>query len=144
MIYARSIFLFLSLLQALMSFLFYKFGGLYFFLEERSEVYPVNQLVSQGGGEDFFIFVGCFFFFILSVFNIIRFKSKISILDIVVTLFVLSLQALSLMMIEVGSFRLSIEVDNGWILLVWFVVYASLWLFLLISVISKIWQERKV
>lgn len=63
--YFRSILVLLSLLEFFLSLLFYKFGSLYFFLDERSEVIPVSSLVSQGGGENLLISIGCVLFLIL-------------------------------------------------------------------------------
>lgn len=136
--YFRFIVIFLALLEMLLSFLFYRFGGLHFFLDERSEVVPVSSLASQGGGEDLLISIGCVLFFILGVFNIARLKFKVGVADIFSLSTVLVVQAVSLAMIEVASFSVSIDQVHGWILLAWFIVYASLWVALFLSVINKV------
>ena len=130
--YFRYIITLLALLQMLLSLLFYQFGRLFFYLDERAEVVPVRSLVSQGGGEDFLIFIGFFLFLILSVFNLIRFKFKVVGIDFFALFIVLSIQLVSLVMIEVASFSLSFDQANGWILKAWFIVYVSLWLTLII------------
>ena len=133
----RKIVLALSVLQSLISLLFYKFSGLYFFLEERAELYPVNQLRSQGGNEDFLIAIGFILFLVLAFFNLLRFRKLFLTLDIVALLFTLLLQGLTLSLIEVGSFEQSLKVDHGWILLAWLIGYGSLWLVLIFSFIYK-------
>ena len=129
---------FLAVLQMLLSLLFYKFGNLFFFLDEQSEVVPVKNLLSQGGGEDLLISVGAFLFFILSVFNFFRFQHKIKLIDCFVLFIILFMQAFSLLMVEVASFSLSFVEMNGWILLLWFFVYACLWLVLFAITVNLI------
>ncbi|TQV65563.1 hypothetical protein FKG94_28590 [Exilibacterium tricleocarpae] len=142
--YFRPIIIFLALLQVLLSFLFYKFGSLYFFLDERSEVMPVSSLVSQGGGEDLLIGAGCFLFFILSFFNFIRLKFEVVFFDFFILFIALAVQAVSLVMIEVASFSISIAQVNGWILIAWFIGYASLWLIFFAFSINKISQVKGI
>lgn len=136
--YFRFIVVFLSLLEMLLSLLFYKFGSLYFFLDERSEVMPVSSLISQGGGEDLLISIGCVLFFILGVFNLIRLKLRFGTTDTFALFITLVVQAVSLAMIEVASFSISVDQVYGWILLAWFIVYAFLWGVLFLSIINRI------
>lgn len=136
--YFRFVVVFLSLLEILLSLLFYKFGSLYFFLDQRSEVVPVSSLSSQGGGEDLLVSVGAVLFFILGAFNLFRLRLKVGAADIFVLFIILIIQAISLVMIEVASFSISIAQEHGWVLSVWFVVYTSLWIVFLLSTIDKI------
>ncbi len=136
--YFRFIVIFLAFSETLLSLLFYKFGGLYFYLDERSEVMPVSSLVSQGGGEDLLIGIGCVLFSILGVFNIVRSKFRVGNADIFTLFIVLVVQSVSLAMIEVASFSISIDQAHGWMLSMWFIVYASLWSALFVSIVNKI------
>ena len=140
--YFRFIVIFLSFLEMLLSLLFYKFGNLYFFLDERSEIVAVNSLTSQGGGEDLLISIGCVLFFILGAFNLVRLKRKIGTADIFALFIVLIVQAVSLALIEVASFAISIDQAHGWILSVWLIVYASHWIILFLSIVNKISGSR--
>jgi lysylphosphatidylglycerol synthetase-like protein (DUF2156 family) len=129
---------FLSLVEILLSLLFYKLGSLYFFLEETSEVLPVSRLASQGGGENLLISLGGALFLVLLFFNLVRLKSAFGILDALALFSILAVQALALAMIEVASFSISISQTHGWILSAWFVIYAVLWAVLAVSMINRL------
>lgn len=136
--YFRILIVFFTFAQMLLSFLFHKFGNLFFFLEERSEVAPVNSLVSQGGDEDLLVSVGIFLFFFVAVFFLVRLKSKVGATDILALFAVLAIQAVSLTMVEVASFPISIAQPNGWILQAWLGCYVCLWALLLAFSVGKI------
>ncbi len=127
----------LSAVQALMSYLFAKFGGLFFFLEETSEIYPVREMVSGGSEDDFGITVGFFLFSLLAVFHLFRFRRKVDRFDNTAVLIVLSVQAVYLAMIESGSFALSIRSEYGWILASWLTTYGIFWISLLLSIYAQ-------
>ncbi|AWB65725.1 hypothetical protein C2869_04400 [Saccharobesus litoralis] len=133
----KPILMLLVLLQVLLSYLFYRFGSLFFFLEERAQVIPVRSLASQGSGEDLLISLGGILFLALSAFYLLNIKSKLRLVDLLALFIVLVLQALFLMMIEVASLSISIMQTKGWILLAWFSVYATLWLVFLVSFVNK-------
>ena len=135
--YFRYVCSFLSLIEMLLSFLFYKIGGFYFFMEETFEVVPVSSLASQGGGEDLLIGTGAVLFAILCVFNFLRLRRKVGTADFVVLFLILTVQATFLVVIEVASLSISIAQEHGWILLAWFVVYASLWILFLFSIFQS-------
>lgn len=99
--------LILSVLQVVFSLIFLKFGKLYFFNEERETITAVNELTSQGGGEDIFIVIGAPLFIILLIFNLLRYKRRMSILDYSFLFFTLLSQAFCLMLIEVASLKAS-------------------------------------
>jgi hypothetical protein len=134
----RIIIVVLSFLLSIISLLFYHYSGLFFFLEERAEIYPVNQLRSQGGDENALIAIGFILFLMLGFFNLLRQKTQIKLLDIGVLSFVLFIQGLALSMIEVGTFQSSFQVENGWILMSWCLVFIGLWLTLVASIIVKL------
>lgn len=127
----------LSAIQALMSYLFAELGGLFFFLEETSEIYPVREMVSAGSEDDFGITVGFFLFSFLTVFHLFRLKRRVNRLDNTTILIVLSVQAVYLAMIETGSFALSIKSEYGWILASWLTTYGIFWISLLLSIYAQ-------
>jgi lysylphosphatidylglycerol synthetase-like protein (DUF2156 family) len=133
---------FLSLVEMLLSLLFYTLGSLYFFLEERSEVVSVSRLASQGGGENLLISLGVALFLVLLCFNLVRLKSAFGILDALALFSILAVQALALAMIEVASFSISIGQTHGWILLAWLMIYAVLWVVLTASFINRLYGNR--
>jgi len=130
----------LSSLLALISLLFFLFSDLYYFNAERADILPLSELKSQGGNEGFFIALGFGLFFALALFNGFRIKSPIMPMDIGILLFMLLVQGLVLSLVEVGSFSLSLQAHNGWILLAWFLVYVGLWLSLIAIIL---WPGRQ-
>jgi len=134
----RYIFIIISLIQVLASFLFYKYSMLVFLLEERSEIYPVREMASIGSDEDFGIIVGIPLFLVLVIFNFIRIKNPIRLIDNLVIYFILFIQLLYLFFIETGSFVLTIQQEYGWILALWLINYCLLWFFNSVSFVSSI------
>ena len=118
----------LSLLLSLLSVLFYKYSGLYFYLDERSEISPVNALKSQGGDENYLIAAGFVLFLLLAVLLVLRHKRPLSMLDFAACILAMLFQGFALLMVEVGSFKLSAQAHNGWILVIWFLTYTGLWI----------------
>lgn len=118
----------LSLMQSMMSLLFYSYSGLYYFNEERLSATLVKSLSSQGGDEDFSITWGVALFLFLGIYNFFRRKIKISTIDTCLVFSVLLIQLGLLFLVDVGSFELSIKENNGWILLGWFIIYGVWWL----------------
>ena len=127
----------LSLALSLTSYLFYKFSGLYFFLEESGEPYPVNQLVSGGSDENFVFAYGIVIFLLLAMLNLWRFRKPITKSDISTHFLALLLQGALLLFIEVGSFAYSLRASNGWILMIWLIVFSSLWVMLSAMILCR-------
>lgn len=123
----RKVGLAFTLTLSFASLLFYQFSGLYFFLDERAELYPVSQLKSQGGDENLLVSIGFVIFLLLAFFFAWRYKRPISGIDASMLLLALLLQGVSLYMIEVGSFTLSMQASHGWILMLWLFAFGSLW-----------------
>ena len=115
----------LSLTLSLASLLFYQFSGLYFFLVERGEPYPVSQLRSQGCDENSLIGLGFIIFLLLAAFNLWRYKEPLSRRDVLVHLLILLFQGGGLLLIEVGSFTYSLRASSGWYLMIWLILYAA-------------------
>lgn len=115
----------MAALQVAFSFLFYKFGGLYFYSGESDAFVPVSELLSQGGGENVFISIGLVLFSVLIIFNLFRLKYKWSLKDTSFLFLVLVLQGFCLLLIEVGSFEVTIFEVNSWILIGWLFIYLS-------------------
>jgi len=134
----RKTILLLSLLLALVSLLFGQYSELYFFLEERDGVSPVSEMQSQGGDESFSIVLGLGLFLVLAMFNLARSKTPFTLLDKAALLFVLLLQGAALVLVEIASFKLSLQAPNGWILMTWILLYISLWMTFLVGVAFRL------
>lgn len=128
----------LSVLLALTSLLIFVFSDLYYFNEESAEIMAVSELKSGGGDENFLFAIGFGLFLVLALFNFFRIKSPIVPIDIGALVFILLLQGFVISMVEVGSFGLSLQAHNGWILLIWLFAYSGLWL----SLIATAWRLR--
>lgn len=132
--YFRVFIIFLSIIQMVFSSLFFRFGDLYFFMDESAEVMPVSELFSSGSNDNLVISLGFPLFLMLAFFYVVRLKWKINYIDYITLFCILWLQLLLLLSTEVASLKLSILAPNGWILFTWLTVYVIFWLISLIRV----------